>query len=360
MSPEQFQGDGAIGPRADIYALGHIAYALLTGRPYWADEQRSNPAIVAFYLLVMTGPPELPTARAARRGIALPGAFDAWFARATARVPSARFERASMLVTELAAVLGISTPRFSMASVSTLAPESPVSHKEALAEALSSAPTKQILKVDDGVGTVVDPAPLQGLERSGAITASDLTSGATAKNPLSKPSRPRGAVLVPASVLLIGIGLMMLVRSLQGGFKANEPGGHLEDKLPVAADAASSTAGLPAPSNSVAASPVSAVPPAIVELPASVASATPSAPPIQSATAFKPASQAVVTAAPKPPALTKPPVYPKSDDSDNPYSNSKPAGPPKSPELKVVPKSDCVPPYTVDSQGHKHMNLDCP
>jgi serine/threonine protein kinase len=33
MSPEQFQGDGAIGPRADIYALGHIAYALLTGRP---------------------------------------------------------------------------------------------------------------------------------------------------------------------------------------------------------------------------------------------------------------------------------------------------------------------------------------
>ncbi len=43
MSPEQFQGDGKIGPRADIYALGHIAYALLTGRPYWYDEQRSEP-----------------------------------------------------------------------------------------------------------------------------------------------------------------------------------------------------------------------------------------------------------------------------------------------------------------------------
>ena len=32
MSPEQIRGDGAIGPRADLYALGHIAFTLLVGQ----------------------------------------------------------------------------------------------------------------------------------------------------------------------------------------------------------------------------------------------------------------------------------------------------------------------------------------
>jgi serine/threonine-protein kinase len=33
MSPEQAGGDAEVGPRSDIYALGAVAYYLLTGRP---------------------------------------------------------------------------------------------------------------------------------------------------------------------------------------------------------------------------------------------------------------------------------------------------------------------------------------
>ena len=31
MPPEQIRGDGAIGPRADLHALAHVAYTLLAG-----------------------------------------------------------------------------------------------------------------------------------------------------------------------------------------------------------------------------------------------------------------------------------------------------------------------------------------
>src|SRR5205823_5924260 len=37
MSPEQIHGDAKIDARSDLYALAHIAYALLVGEPYWEE-----------------------------------------------------------------------------------------------------------------------------------------------------------------------------------------------------------------------------------------------------------------------------------------------------------------------------------
>lgn len=124
MAYEQILGEGTIGPGADIYAMGHIAFTLLTGAPYWADEQKASPAIYVFLGTVMGGALEPATVRAARRGVVLPREFDAWFARATARLASERFERASTLVHELGVVLGVSAPR--LASLPFLEPDSRV------------------------------------------------------------------------------------------------------------------------------------------------------------------------------------------------------------------------------------------
>jgi serine/threonine-protein kinase len=110
MAPEQATGEGRIGPAADLYALGHIAYTLLSGSAYWKEEHLSLP-VYAFLGSMIEGPKEPPTARAARSGVALPAAFDAWFARATATSPSARFDRASTQVAELATALGTPPPR---------------------------------------------------------------------------------------------------------------------------------------------------------------------------------------------------------------------------------------------------------
>jgi serine/threonine protein kinase len=108
MSPEQLRGDGDIDARADLYSLGHMAYALLVGKPYWASEALGPGGVYTLLLKIMAGAPEAASARAARVQIELPRAFDAWFAQAVAVAPSDRFESATELTDELARVLGVS------------------------------------------------------------------------------------------------------------------------------------------------------------------------------------------------------------------------------------------------------------
>ncbi|MGK3965083.1 protein kinase [Sorangium sp. So ce118] len=117
MSPEQIRGDREIGPRADIYALGHVAYALLVGEPYWAEEASLHEAIFPFLSTVLGGVVESPRDRAQRRrGVSMSTAFDAWFRKATAPRPEDRFDRATTAVAALADVLGMTDSHRSVSS----------------------------------------------------------------------------------------------------------------------------------------------------------------------------------------------------------------------------------------------------
>jgi len=107
MGPEQFTMGAKPSPQTDIYALGMIAYTLLTGVTYWADDMQGPSTIYAFAMHVIKGPTEPATVRALRRGVRLPPAFDLWFARATARDPQQRFQSALVAANELADALGI-------------------------------------------------------------------------------------------------------------------------------------------------------------------------------------------------------------------------------------------------------------
>jgi hypothetical protein len=108
MSPEQIRGDGDIGPAADLYTLGHVAYALLVGAPYWAEERAWNSRVL--YDKIEAGAREPATHRARRRGATLPETFDAWFARATAVDPLDRFATATALIEALGRALGVARP----------------------------------------------------------------------------------------------------------------------------------------------------------------------------------------------------------------------------------------------------------
>ncbi|XXX82041.1 protein kinase [Sorangium sp. So ce134] len=111
MAPEQIRGDGAVGPKADIYALAHVAFTLLVGSPFWLTEANVMPSIFALLQRMASGLPEPASARAARRrNIRLPPAFDAWFQQATAIDPKDRFERATTAVTLMAEALGVPAP----------------------------------------------------------------------------------------------------------------------------------------------------------------------------------------------------------------------------------------------------------
>ncbi len=107
MSPEQMRAE-KVGPATDIYALAHIAYALLTGEPYWKNELDDSPSPFLLAVEVLQGVQEMPSARAWRRKqVQLPPAFDTWFVKATARAPDERFPRASIAATALADVFDI-------------------------------------------------------------------------------------------------------------------------------------------------------------------------------------------------------------------------------------------------------------
>jgi serine/threonine-protein kinase len=99
MAPEQTDSHGpAITSRADLYALGLIAFKLLVGRTYW------RPGSLAQLLAQVLAEPMPPPSE---RGSSLGPAFDAWFLRACDRDPARRFESADEQVDALATALGL-------------------------------------------------------------------------------------------------------------------------------------------------------------------------------------------------------------------------------------------------------------
>ncbi|HET8967985.1 MAG TPA: serine/threonine-protein kinase [Gaiellaceae bacterium] len=91
LSPEQARGETAT-PASDRYALGVVAYELLTGqRPYAAE----TPVTEAFAHL------NAPIPSAVERAPGLPSGIDAVFERALAKEPDARPASAGELVEEL-------------------------------------------------------------------------------------------------------------------------------------------------------------------------------------------------------------------------------------------------------------------
>jgi serine/threonine protein kinase len=126
MAPEQYMPGADVTPAADIYALGLLAYTLLVGTDYWHEELDRDENVFAFALIAMKGPVEPPSVRAMRvAGMPLSPAFDAWFSKATAVAPGARFAVASEAVRELSKALRVNLPppRRSAASLVGIGPE---------------------------------------------------------------------------------------------------------------------------------------------------------------------------------------------------------------------------------------------
>ncbi len=109
MAPEQSNRGAHIAPSTDVWALGLIAFALLTGRNYWqsANSPDDKFNLQSLFVEIMVHPLDPATARAAVVGSAVvpPSGFDDWFAHCVVRDPNGRFRDAREAVTALAAVL---------------------------------------------------------------------------------------------------------------------------------------------------------------------------------------------------------------------------------------------------------------
>jgi serine/threonine-protein kinase len=96
MSPEQAQGNKEVDHRSDLWSLGVIAFECLTGRrPFTSDAL--GDLVLAICIRPIPVPSELAT---------VPEGFDEWFAKATAREPSDRFQTAREMADAFRECLG--------------------------------------------------------------------------------------------------------------------------------------------------------------------------------------------------------------------------------------------------------------
>ncbi len=111
MSPEQAQRGQHVVAASDVWALGLIAFWMLTGKHYWleANVPKHEVNITAWLLEMMTSPLVSASQRAREVGHleALPPSFDGWFARCVNRDPAARFQDADSMMSALRAVLEV-------------------------------------------------------------------------------------------------------------------------------------------------------------------------------------------------------------------------------------------------------------
>jgi serine/threonine-protein kinase len=322
MSPEQIRGDGDIDGRADLYALAHIAYALLVGEPYWAEDARK---VTQFALLnlIVAGCKESPSARALRRGVILNDAFDAWFVRATAREATDRFDGAASMIAALEALRGRLVKESSQRGpnpsglVQEPARRSPPSGQDGevpltlrAKAALASAPTQR---------SAEDP-------RRAELSSAPVTVGARG---MEHAWRRSMAFTTVGAIALVGVAIGAFSFRKQGSdaARASEVPA---SRVPIAS----------APPVSSASGEATSVPFLALSAPTSEAPASRAPPPDSAARPSLPSLPAVASEKPRaaPRRLVPPP----------PASAPAPA-----------PAPDCNPPYEIDSMGIRVRKPQC-
>ncbi|WP_437293530.1 protein kinase domain-containing protein [Sorangium sp. So ce426] len=342
MPPEQFHGRTRLTGAADIFALGMMAYTLLVGASYWDPEASTVDGVFAFAMIAVGGPQEPPVQRARSMGVTLPPAFDAWFARATAVDPAARFQRATDAVRALGEVLGI--PVAGGQAAFPTAPSWPGTAPAAAAVAPAAAAVSPAL-------VMTEPAPAAamsaGPERDARSSGPALVGSSTGAAMLSRPSRPSRASLAAG---LSGLGLLVL---LGGGWLALRASRGGE---PAAADVTTAAAPeptlVPAPASTpeptLVPAPASTPEPTLVPAPASApAAAEPSAaapPPPASTTAPRAPSTAAVRASTAPTSTTLRPGAPSRAPAAKP-SLSGPRPPSSDKKPSALPQTTSTSPY---------------
>jgi serine/threonine-protein kinase len=233
MSPEQARGLKSLDYRTDLYSLGMVAFAMLTGDAAFTGESIGD-------LLVAICTLPFPSVRA--RVPTLPWSLDGWFERACHRVPEERFQSAVDLVDTFHLASGLG-PRGSRDSGSGIvaAPEPPVAPAPAPVQVVAPAPA------------VLAQTGREPTIQTGGITTSPFS--------VTGVSIPKRSLAVPTAIVVgvvaVGIGLFALSRS-----HSDDSPAAANASSPVPAQAAATNTGTPAPTASVEPAAATNTPPA--------------------------------------------------------------------------------------------------
>lgn len=211
MAPEQVRGDAQIGPGADIYAMGHIAYTLLVGEPYWTEEASRN-ALFTLLSVIMAGMPEAPSVRALRRcNVTLPVEFDPWMQKASALNASERFTSVSEAVAALRGIFRVRAPSPSLLEEDAAWPSpQPQQHAPLVNSTVGTNNSASVLPVvPEAKGTEILASPLEN--------AAGQTGVGVAGTKPTMPTQPSGSrktiVLGLAGMAILTIATVTALRS---------------------------------------------------------------------------------------------------------------------------------------------------
>jgi serine/threonine-protein kinase len=321
MAPEQILMAKDLDYRADLWALGVVAYECIVGTKPFMES-----SLGALLIQIHSGTMPVPSSL----DPSLPPAFDAWFAKACARDRQARFGSAKDLgnaLVQISASVGQVEPVPGAVPVaSRIAASTTPLRRSDVVSCAAVQPAPRSLTVTAGV------AELSSGSSPGSRGESDLHGGVGTHSgfgqatiaPRSRGNAGRWIVALAASLVVLAVAGVWSTR--HGG--SNSP----------APSAATSMA--PPPSN-VPSPQVSVLMPALAP---SIAAEI--APPSESSTASAPAE-------PAPP----PAARPNRAKSPAAGLNAAPAAAPSGTSNK--PAADCNTPYFFDARGNRVFKPEC-